>query len=32
MKSYRIVYSFSWKRMKSYRIVYSFSWKENEVL
>ena len=27
MKSYRIVYSFSWKRMKSYRIVYSFSWK-----
>ena len=25
MKSYRIVYSFSWKRMKSYRIVYSFS-------
>ena len=27
MKSYRIVYSFSWKRMKSYRIVYSFSWE-----
>ena len=35
MKSYRIVYSFSWKRMrmKSYRIVYSFSvGRENEVL